>query len=69
MFLGARHKYVSIISLASLREFERVVNGLVDPIRFRANLYLDGAPAWAECDWTGRLLSPPAPGPKAMKLS
>ena len=23
----------------------------VDPIRFRANIYFDGAPAWSEHDW------------------
>lgn len=48
------YKYVSIIGLASVRDLARVVNAAVDPIRFRANLYLDGAPAWAELDWTGR---------------
>lgn len=48
------YKYVSIIGLASVRDIERVVNAPVDPIRFRANLYVDGAPAWAELDWTGR---------------
>lgn len=48
------YKYVSIVNLASVRELERFVGRPVDPIRFRANVYLDGAPAWAEFDWTGR---------------
>ena len=26
----------------------------VDPLRFRANLYVDGWPAWAENGWTGK---------------
>jgi hypothetical protein len=26
----------------------------VDPLRFRANLYVEGWPAWAENGWTGR---------------
>ncbi|MGH6943623.1 MAG: MOSC domain-containing protein, partial [Geminicoccaceae bacterium] len=25
----------------------------VDPVRFRANLYIAGLPAWAELDWVG----------------
>jgi uncharacterized protein YcbX len=25
----------------------------VDPLRFRANLYVEGWPAWVENDWTG----------------
>ena len=48
------YKYVSIVNLASVRELERFVGRPVDPIRFRANVYLDGAPAWSEFDWTGR---------------
>jgi hypothetical protein len=29
----------------------------VDPLRFRANLYVEGWPAWVENDWTGRKLA------------
>ena len=29
----------------------------VDPIRFRANVYFDGATAWSEHDWIGSELS------------
>ena len=54
MFSDARRKVVSVINLASVRELERVMGRAVDPIRFRANLTLDGAPAWAEFAWTGR---------------
>jgi hypothetical protein len=28
----------------------------LDPLRFRANLYVEGWPAWAENDWTGKAL-------------
>ena len=28
----------------------------IDPLRFRANLYVEGWPAWAEHDWAGRSL-------------
>lgn len=47
------YKYVSLVNLASIRALEEVVQAPVDPIRFRANLYHTGAPAWAELDWVG----------------
>lgn len=45
------YKYVSVVNLASIRALEQVVQVPVDPIRFRANLYIDGLPAWTEFDW------------------
>jgi uncharacterized protein len=47
-------KYLSLINLASIRALERVMGSAVTPLRFRANLYFDGAPEWAELDWLGR---------------
>jgi uncharacterized protein len=47
------YKYVSMVNLASIRALEQVVQVPVDPIRFRANLYIDGLPAWTEFDWVG----------------
>jgi len=44
-------KYVSIVNLASIRALERAAELPIDPIRFRANVYLEGLPAWAEFDW------------------
>ena len=34
-----------IVNLATVRELERVVGRPIDPLRFRANLYLDGVPS------------------------
>ncbi len=45
---------LSIINLASIDDFARRVGRPVDPLRFRANAYLDGLPAWSERDWIGR---------------
>lgn len=50
---SATYKYVSLINLASVGELERVVRIAVDPLRFRANFYFSGLPAWNERDWTG----------------
>jgi uncharacterized protein YcbX len=41
-------KVVSIINLASLRSIENVVDHPVHPLRFRANLYVEGWPPWHE---------------------
>jgi hypothetical protein len=47
---------VSVINLASVADLSRRMGVELDPLRFRANLYVDGWPAWAELDWTGRRL-------------
>ena len=59
-------KYVSLINLASIRALEgaiaaplgsphdpRSCGAGVAPLRFRANLYFEGAPEWAELGWLG----------------
>lgn len=40
-----------IVNLATVREVERVALRPVDPLRFRANVYLDGLEPWAEFNW------------------
>ena len=47
-------KAISVINLASVRALEEATGIFVHPVRFRANIYLDGLPAWAEFDWLGR---------------
>jgi uncharacterized protein YcbX len=47
-------KCVHIVNLASVRHVERIVGRPVDPLRFRANLYLDGAEPWSEFAWLDR---------------
>lgn len=42
---------VSLINLASLRAVEAAMGRRLDPLRFRANIYIDGPPAWAEFGW------------------
>jgi uncharacterized protein YcbX len=42
---------LSIIGLASIRDIERVVGAPVDPLRFRANVYLEGTEPWEEFSW------------------
>ena len=47
-------KYVSLINLASIRDLEATIGATVEPIRFRANIYFDGLPAWDEQSWMER---------------
>jgi len=46
-----REKCLSIINLASVRDLARIMGKPVNPLRFRANLYIDGVAPWAEMDW------------------
>ncbi len=45
---------LSIINLETVRQLEQVAGQPVDPLRFRANLYLSGLPAWNELSLVGR---------------
>jgi uncharacterized protein len=47
-FSDVPRKVVSIINLASVAELADVIGAPVDPLRFRANFYVDGWPAWRE---------------------
>ena len=44
---------VSVVNLASVRDLAQRMGAEIDPLRFRANLYVDGWPAWIENEWTG----------------
>jgi uncharacterized protein YcbX len=50
-------KCVHIVNLATVREVERVVGRPIDPLRFRANLYLDGIEPWSEFTWLNQEIS------------
>jgi hypothetical protein len=53
-FSDVSAKVVSIINLASVAAIETMVGQPVHPLRFRANLYVEGWPAWSELDWVGQ---------------
>jgi uncharacterized protein len=53
-FSDVAAKCVHIVNLASVRELERTQGRPVDPLRFRANLYLEGIEPWAELGWIGK---------------
>jgi len=45
---------VSIINMASIRDLSAKIGVDLDPLRFRANVYVEGWPAWVENDWSDR---------------
>ena len=53
-FTDQEAPFLSLVNLASVRDLgERVIKGALDPLRFRANLYIDGLPPWRELDLIG----------------
>ena len=56
-FSDVARKVVSIINLASLSVIEGLVDWAVHPLRFRANMYVAGWPAWHEFELLDRTLA------------
>jgi uncharacterized protein YcbX len=57
-FSDVARKVISIINLGSVRAIEDMLGGTaVHPLRFRANLYVRGWPAWHELDLVGQTLA------------
>jgi len=55
-FSDVAKKVVSIINLASVAAVEAAAGAPVNPLRFRANLYVAGWPAWHEFSLLGHVL-------------
>ena len=53
-YTDAPDPLISLANLASIADLERIVGRAVEPLRFRANLYFEGAQAWEELKWIGR---------------
>jgi uncharacterized protein YcbX len=56
-FTDSRRGFVSLINLASVSALETAIGRPVHPLRFRANLYVEGWPAWGEFDLVERELA------------
>jgi GntR family transcriptional regulator / MocR family aminotransferase len=52
-FMDKPDNVISLINLATVRSLEAQWGVKIDPLRFRANLYIDGASPWEEFDWVG----------------
>ena len=56
-FTDSPKGFVSLVNLASVRAIEAAVGRPVDPLRFRANIFVEGMEAWAENQHVGRRLA------------
>lgn len=52
-FMDKPDNVVSLINLATVRSLEQKWGCEIDPLRFRANFYIDGIKPWEEFDWIG----------------
>ena len=52
-FMDKPDNVISLINLATVRQLEEQWGYEIDPLRFRANIYIDGAAPWEEFDWVG----------------
>jgi uncharacterized protein YcbX len=55
-FSDVAARVVHIINLASLAEVERAMGRKLNPLRFRPNIIIAGAPPWQEFGWIGKEL-------------
>jgi uncharacterized protein len=56
-FSDVARKVVSLINLASVSAVGELAGEALDPLRFRANVYVSGWPAWHEFDLIGKTLA------------
>lgn len=52
-FMDKPDNVISLINLATVRSLEDRWGYKIDPLRFRANFYIDDALPWEEFDWVG----------------
>ena len=52
-FMDKPDNVISLINLATVRSLEQQWGIRINPLRFRANLYIDGARPWEEFEWVG----------------
>jgi uncharacterized protein YcbX len=56
-FTDIAEKALHIVNLESVRELGRMAGMELDPLRFRANIYYEGLPAWEERQWCGKIVA------------
>jgi uncharacterized protein YcbX len=58
-FSDVAKKVLHVVNLATVQDLERELGRPIDPLRFRANVYIDGLAPWAELDWVGKRIAAP----------
>ena len=52
-FTDSRTHDLTLINLTSVKEISEKAGAELDPLRFRGNIYVEGATPWQEHDWVG----------------
>jgi uncharacterized protein YcbX len=52
-FMDDEQGFISVVNLASVRDLSKQIGRPIDPRRFRANVYVEGWPPWAENQLSG----------------
>ncbi len=55
-FTDIAAKALHLVNLETVRDVSRVTGVDLDPLRFRANVYFEGVPAWQERHWVGKTI-------------
>src|SRR5208337_1638190 len=55
-FTDIAEKALHLVNLETVRDVSRIIGDDLDPLRFRANVYFDGVPAWQERNWLGKTI-------------
>lgn len=53
-FTDSKSGFISLVNLSSVKSLGQALETFVDPLRFRANIYIDKAAPWSELEWPGR---------------
>jgi uncharacterized protein YcbX len=56
-FTDIAAKALHLVNLETVRDIGRITGLDLDPLRFRANVYFEGAPAWQERGWLGKTIA------------
>ncbi len=56
-FTDIADKALHMVNLETVRDLSRIAELDLDPLRFRANIYFEGLPAWEERHWVGKTIS------------
>lgn len=56
-FTDVPDKCLSVLNLASVAALERAIGKPVDPLRFRANVHVEGLEPWVENGWADKKIS------------
>ena len=56
-FTDIAEKALHLVNLETVRDLSRILGVDLDPLRFRANVYFEGVPAWQERKWLGKTVT------------